>query len=63
MSHAKDAKPDRTQAARFREAARDLGADESEERFNEALRKVGKAKPKANEGAPHRRSQPEKGEG
>jgi len=29
----------------FRKAARDLGADNSEERFQEALRAVAKAKP------------------
>lgn len=29
----------------FRKAARDLECDESEERFTEAMRKIGKAKP------------------
>ena len=31
----------------FRKAARELGCDESEERFQEALRTVAKQKPKA----------------
>lgn len=34
----KDTKP--TQAERFKEAARDLGADESGERFEEAFKKL-----------------------
>jgi hypothetical protein len=34
------------QTQRFIEAARELGCDESEERFDDALRKVAKAKPK-----------------
>jgi hypothetical protein len=34
------------QAAKFREVARELGCDESEERFDEALRAVAKQKPK-----------------
>lgn len=34
------------QVDEFREAARELGCDESEERFDDALRKVAKAKPK-----------------
>jgi hypothetical protein len=33
----------------FRKAARDLGADASEERFQEALRTVAKAKPQPQE--------------
>jgi hypothetical protein len=33
------------QVKTFRKAARELGADESEERFQDALRKVAKAKP------------------
>jgi hypothetical protein len=36
---------DKKQAAAFRKAARDLGCDPSEERFQEALRTVAKAKP------------------
>lgn len=34
----------KTQIQNFRDTARALETDESEERFNEALRKVGKAK-------------------
>jgi hypothetical protein len=34
------------QVKRFRKAARELGCDESEERFQEALRTVAKHKPK-----------------
>ena len=34
------------QLDRFKEAARELGADADEERFNEKLRKLAKAKPK-----------------
>jgi hypothetical protein len=37
--------PPKAQSERFKEAARELGVDESEERFNEALRKVAKHKP------------------
>jgi hypothetical protein len=33
------------QAKAFRKAARELGADDNEERFKEALRTVAKAKP------------------
>jgi hypothetical protein len=33
---------DKAQVAAFRKAARELGCDESEERFQEALRKVAK---------------------
>jgi len=36
---------DRKQAAAFRKAAREIGADDNEERFQEALRTVAKAKP------------------
>ena len=35
------------QADKFKEAARELGCDESEERFEQALRKIGQAKPAA----------------
>ena len=35
----------KSQPDRFRELAKDLGCDPSEERFNEALKKVAKAKP------------------
>ena len=44
MNKAKDTT--QSQSERFKEAARELGCDESEERFDEALRKIGKAKPK-----------------
>jgi hypothetical protein len=37
---------DRKQATAFRKAARELGCDDNEERFQEALRTVAKAKPK-----------------
>lgn len=40
---------DPTQSERFKEAASELGADESEERFNAALGKVARHKPKADE--------------
>jgi hypothetical protein len=36
---------DKDQAAAFRKAARDLGCDDNEERFKDALRTVAKAKP------------------
>jgi Sec-independent protein translocase protein TatA len=39
----------------FRKAARDLGADESEERFREALRTVAKAKPQSSQKHKQRR--------
>jgi len=39
------AKADKKQAAAFRKAARELGADASNERFQEALRAIAKAKP------------------
>ena len=37
------------QIDRFKEVARELGCDESEERFNENLKRIAKAKPKARE--------------
>ena len=37
---------DKKQAAEFKRVARDLGCDESEERFNENLKLIAKAKPK-----------------
>ncbi|MFL1875701.1 hypothetical protein ACIKT0_10960 [Hansschlegelia beijingensis] len=37
------------QLDKFRELARELGCDQSEERFDEALRKIGKAKPSKDE--------------
>jgi hypothetical protein len=36
---------DKSQARAFRKAARDLGCDDNEERFKDALRTVAKAKP------------------
>jgi len=36
---------EKSQIAAFRKAARELGADESDERFREALRTVAKGKP------------------
>jgi hypothetical protein len=41
---AKQAKTDKAQVAAFRKAARELGADNNEERFKDALRTVAKAK-------------------
>lgn len=41
---AKDKEPG-TQAERFKQAARELGCDESEERFIETVRKIAKAPP------------------
>jgi hypothetical protein len=37
---------DREQAAAFRKAARDLGCTDSEEQFQDALRKIARHKPK-----------------
>lgn len=36
---------DKEQVKRFNQAVKELGADESEERFQDALRKVAKHKP------------------
>lgn len=36
---------DKTQLERFKEAARELGTDDDEERFNERLKKLAKQKP------------------
>jgi hypothetical protein len=41
-------KSSKSQIQKFREAARDLGCDESDERFEEALRAVAKHKPQDN---------------
>jgi hypothetical protein len=38
-------KPKQTQIAKFRQAARELGADDSEKRFNEKLGKIARQKP------------------
>jgi len=40
-----DQKPTKSQLDKFKDAARKLGADESEERFDETLRRISKAKP------------------
>ena len=40
---------DQDQAKAFRKAARELGCDDNEERFQEALRTVAKAKPQPQE--------------
>ena len=49
---------DKEQADRFKQTARELGCDESEERFNERLKRIAKAKPKPKHdeksGAKHR---------
>jgi hypothetical protein len=42
------AKSKPSQIQKFREAARELGCDESDERFQEALRAVAKQKPESN---------------
>ena len=47
------------QSQRFIDAARELGCDESEERFNETLRAVAKHKPKPLERDPEHREQPD----
>lgn len=41
---AKNPKPD-SQSERFRQAARELGCDEDEERWDEQLKKVARQKP------------------
>lgn len=41
--------PSKTQLERFKEAARELGTDDNEERFNEKLKKLVKPKPKDGE--------------
>ncbi len=37
--------PEKSQSERFKEAARELGTDDDEARFNEKLRKLVKQKP------------------
>ena len=44
-------KQSETQTDKFKQAARELGCDESEERFNENLKRIAKAKPKDGEKA------------
>lgn len=46
-----DAKGSASQLDAFRALARELGCDGSEERFDEALRKIGKAKAAATDGS------------
>jgi hypothetical protein len=46
------------QAAAFRKAARELGGDENEERFKDALRTIAKAKPKPATDKEKQRSKP-----
>jgi hypothetical protein len=46
VKKAKQNQSPKDQVAAFRKAARELGCDESEERFQEALRAVGKQKTK-----------------
>ena len=43
-----------SQISKFKQAARDLGADDSEKRFNEKLGKIAKQKPPA----PSKKSKP-----
>jgi len=54
MAHPK--KDDRSQVKAFRKAARELGADESEARFDTALKMVARHKP-ANTAAKERKPQ------
>jgi hypothetical protein len=42
------------QQKRFEEIARELGCDESEERFNENLKRLAKAKPKEEKEKPEK---------
>jgi hypothetical protein len=42
---AKPKPDDKKQIVTFRKAARDLGCDDNEERFKEALRKIAKVRP------------------
>lgn len=51
---------ERSQADKFKEAARELGCDESEERFEEALRKIGRKKPPQPKGEPKKKRAPAK---
>ena len=47
---------DKKQLANFRKAARELGADESEDRFKAALRTIAKAKPSPEKGRSKRQN-------
>lgn len=53
MTKKAENKPDQIRA--FRKAARDLGADESESRFDEALKTVAKHKPAEDNPTPRKR--------
>jgi hypothetical protein len=48
-THTQPTDENKQQLAAFRKAARELGADESEERFKETLRTLAKAQPKKTE--------------
>jgi hypothetical protein len=45
MAHAKDERDQKDQFRAFRKAARELGCEPDEKRFQDALRMVAKAKP------------------
>jgi hypothetical protein len=47
LKKAKQIQPPKDQVAAFRKAARELGCDESEDRFRDALRTVAKHKPQS----------------
>jgi hypothetical protein len=49
MVRAKAEKRESEQYRAFRKAARELGADESDDRFKDALRKIAKSKPSKQE--------------
>lgn len=49
---------DQKQVEAFRKAARELGCDEDEGRFQEALRQIAKAKPSASKSASQRKQKP-----
>jgi hypothetical protein len=49
MAEKSDRNQEKSQSERFKQAARELGCDESEERFDRALKKVAKPVPKAAE--------------
>jgi hypothetical protein len=48
-------KPEKPQIEKFREAARDAEADDSEAHFNERLEKIARQTPKLPEGKPSKR--------
>ena len=60
MQASKPDGPAKSQRKAFEEAARELGCDESEERFDETLRAVARHKPKPTDGAdPEKAAEPE----